>query len=119
MTTGILTYGLLGTVGLIPSVDIVARWVGVMTLLYATSWYLGGGHYFLMSRPGAQANAAKSTTGLRGAAHFGSVMGVGFFTEMSTPFVWVGTILSPGYGVVWGMLYGGGFAIGPLPVRLA
>ena len=91
---------------------VAAETVAVAALVYAALWYAAGHRDFPLSRPGAQANAKKSTRGLAGSAHFGAVMGVGFLTEMSTPFVWVAVAVAAWQGPLWGLLYGTGFAVG-------
>jgi len=44
--------------------------------------------------------------------YFGALLGVGFLTQMTTPFVWIGVAIAIAQGPAWGAGFGAGFGIG-------
>jgi hypothetical protein len=51
--------------------------------------------------------------------YFGALLGIGIFTEATTPLVWAGAFYSLAAGLPGGLLYGTGFGLGRSAPALA
>lgn len=94
------------------------RFVALALLALSLLWYARRAQLFPGSRGGRQANRelARSKPGL---VYFGALLGVGLFTQMSTPLVYAGAAASLSQGTTWGALFGFGFGLGRSAPALA
>lgn len=114
LATAAGTYGAIGAIGgAIPIASpSLAQTALALGSIWTLAWYAHPAPRLLPS-PTKQLNRRYVEVPVAGAALFGSVLGVGLLTPVTTPFVWTGAIaaLASGSGSA-GALYGAGFAGG-------
>lgn len=76
------------------------------------SWYIIRRPRFRWSRQDNQANRALAYSGALGQLYFGTLMGVGILTQMSTPLVYASLLGAASEGVAWALVAGVGFGLG-------
>ena len=84
----------------------------VVYLMWTATWYLRQLVRVPLGRDSRQSNRHFASRGVLGQIYFGGVLGVGLLTQMSTPLVYAGALLSLANGPMWGGVYGVGFGLG-------
>jgi hypothetical protein len=109
--SGALLYGALGLVANIPYVRTVVAVIAATWLVVCLGWHALGRTSVPFGRQGIQANRSLARRGPLGLAYFGALLGMGVFTEMASPLVIGGALLSITWGAHWGLSYGLSFGV--------
>lgn len=112
ITSATVVYGGLGLISsaghaTVPGIVAAIAWLAV-----SVGWHLTGRQNVPLGRKSIQANRRWAQSGPLGTIYFGSLLGVGFLTDMTTPLVIGGALLSVAIGTPGAVLYGLGFAAG-------
>ena len=95
---------------LVPQPALLA--LAVAGLAACLTWYLTGRRHFRGARAEHQANREWAFRGPLGQAYFGSLMGAGVLTQMTTPLVYASIFVAWSQGLVWALVAAVGFGIG-------
>jgi hypothetical protein len=109
--SGTATYALIGAVGALLGHGPWRHVLAVVALAGILLVYVSGERQ-AYARLGIQANRRLAERGNWGMVYFGALLGIGFLTEVSTPLVAAGVVLSLASTATWGAAYGLGFALG-------
>lgn len=84
----------------------------VLLATYGVGWHAKRSRCEPWARPGVQARRSLAKRNRRGVTYFGSLLGVGILTEMTTPLVIAGFLLAGAWPAPQALVYGLGFGIG-------
>lgn len=112
MIAGGLAYAALGEIGRLLGGRRLFGPAALAMLVGAAVWHGLGGRAVPFGRVGVQANRDLAFKGPWGIVYFGALLGIGLLTQMSTPLVYGGAVLSMASGAAGGFIYGAGFGLG-------
>jgi cytochrome c biogenesis protein CcdA len=112
LVSALLVYGGIGLAVSAAHGTAVARIVAIIWLAGCLGWHAFGFVKVPLGRESIQANRRWATKGPMGLVYFGALLGIGLLTQMTSPLVVGGALLSASSGVRWAVLYGLGFAVG-------
>lgn len=115
MLGGTAAYSLLGLLGsTLPGPPATRSGAAItMASIASLAWYLHPDPTWLPSPRRQVARISVTVAPMKGALIFGTVLGVGLLTKVTTPFVWLGLAATIARGSpFWGFVYGGAFGVG-------